>query len=317
MAGAQSLECWARRFAHAGRLTLNFHPDRVSRDVSTVAARLLTEGRYRSQWITGISGGSRSAIPGAERYGFESEFFGGAYDDVDPSSKEHPVYGALDLLFDDHGGSPRFGSSTVVLLPRVRERTTMCLGDSHMAPGDVGAFDAPWSILAGLAEQAARGQLLNRSLGTDILLQALAGTYRLGRASRDLDGYVEAQVHGGVSLANDVEAIVLDPSFRATPVARDLEAAAQRYGFDLKWHHGSELHVDEFPDNFRGPMIPALARRIARPDGLVDAYAIRVDAARVVFEEPTQFGDPPESALQQVKYMWHTLLAHGHDAVEA
>jgi hypothetical protein len=39
-----------------------------------------------------------------------------------------------------------------------------------------------------------------------------------------LDDYIEAQVHGQVVLARDMEALVLDASYRGTPV----EAAARR-----------------------------------------------------------------------------------------
>ena len=38
-----------------------------------------------------------------ERHRFERDLFDGAYDSVQPSSGEHPVYGSIDLLFDDHG----------------------------------------------------------------------------------------------------------------------------------------------------------------------------------------------------------------------
>ena len=36
-----------------------------------------------------------------------------------------------------------------------------------------------------------------------------------------LDDYVEAQVHGVIDLAGDVEAVVLDPCYRGTPVEED------------------------------------------------------------------------------------------------
>jgi hypothetical protein len=311
--GAGSLERWARRFQDAGRVTLNFHPDRLSRSGRTVAAGLAHDGWYRSQWVTGISAGSRSAVRGGARHRFEHDFFAGAYGDAQPSADDRPVYGSFDLLLDDHGGSPRFGSSFVVLRSHLRDRTTLCVGDSHVGPRDVGTFAEPSSILAGLAEQADRGDLLHRAVGTDVLLGALTGTYRSGRATRDLDGYVEIQVHGGVSLADDVEKIVLDPSFRGSDVERDLTTAARRYGFELAWHRGSELHADDVPADFRGPTMPLLAQRVARPDGIVDARAIGVAAARERFEEPLELGDPPASTLQQLKYLWHTLLAHGSD----
>lgn len=308
------LQDWVPRMRFAGRLTLNFHPDRISRDGRTVAAGLAEDGSYRSQWVTGISAGSRSALRGGERERFERELFAGAYDEVDPSSGEHPVYGSFDLLFDEHGGSPRFGSSYFVLTSNVRERATLCLGDSHMGPADVGTFDQPQSILAGLAEQASTGRLLNRDLGADVLVAALDGDYRLDGASRDLDGYIELQVHGGVSLADDVEGLVLDPSFRGTQVDCDLSTAAERFGFALTWHCGSEISIEDVPNDFRGPTMPPLARQVSDSDGLVHARAIGIAAAHVRHEDPGPFGDPPESALQQLKYLWHTVVAHGRDA---
>jgi hypothetical protein len=264
--------------------------------------------------VTGLSAGSRSAIRGGERHQWEGLLFDGAYADADPTLVDLPVYGSFDLLSDPHGGSPRFGSSFVILRRHVLERTTFCVGDSHAGPKDVGTIIEPRSVLAALSEQASRRELLNRGLGLDALLAACESLYRPVRPSRDLDGYVEAQIHGGVSLEADVEAMVVDPSFRATSVEEDLTAAGERYGFSVRWHGGSELHVEEVPDDFRGPTMPALARRVARADGFVDACAIGRAASAVVLGEPTANGDPPESDLQQVKYLWHTLLAHGQDA---
>src|SRR5687768_9265840 len=160
---------------------------------------------------------------------------------ADPATHEFPVYGALDLMRDPHGGSPRFGSSYLVLAPNVRARTTLCVGDSHLGPRDVGTLDAPWSLLAGLAEQAASGSLLDRGLGVEDLDRVLDGEIVPGTPSRCLDGYIEAQVHGGVDLATDVEAIVLDPSFGGTNTEQDITAAASRYGFEVRWHGGSNL----------------------------------------------------------------------------
>ena len=311
--GAGPLEAWIHHFRVAGRLTLNFHPDRLARSGLTAAAGLASEGSYKTQWVTGVSGGSRSAVRNGERQRFEHEFFAGAYDSVAPSSGEHPVYGSFDMLFDEHGGSPRFGSSYLILAPHVRDRTTLCLGDSHVQPGDVGTFSEPSSICAGLAEQASRHDLLNRHLGTDVLLDALNGSYQLRRASRDLDGYVEIQVHGGISLRDDVEAIVLDPSFRGTDVDRDLTNAAKLYGCKLSWHVGSVLAVNSVPNDFRGPTMSAVARRVAGPEETISAHAIGLAASRERFDEPTPLGDSPDSILQQLKYLWHTLLAHGHD----
>ncbi|MEO5900604.1 MAG: DUF3626 domain-containing protein [Ilumatobacteraceae bacterium] len=312
---AYTLREESERVARAGRITLNFHPDRVAASGLTVAAGLLTDGRYRSQWSTGISNGSRSAMPGGDRQRFERSLFGFAYEAADAGMLELPVYGALDLLRDPHGGSPRFGSSYVVLRAHVRARTTVCVGDSNVGPRDVGTFDACWSVLAGLAEQAATGSLLERGLGVDGLLAVLAGTVVAERPARRLDGYVEAQVHGGVELADDVESIVLDASFAGTDVEHDLRGSAERWGFELGFHAGSELPVADVPVDFRGPSMPEVARRAARNDGVVDAASIGRAAAAVTIGPTHPDGDPPESPAQQLKYLWHTVLALGHDAV--
>jgi hypothetical protein len=107
-------------------------------------------------------------------------------------------------------------------------------------------------------------------------------------AGRALDDYVEAQIHGGVTLTADVEAVVADPSFSGTPTAEHLA----RLG-PLSFHPGFELTPAEFPDHLRGPEAPALACSLG-----VDV----IDAA-VVGRADT---DP-----QLIKYLWHILVLLG------
>lgn len=309
---AMSIDAAATGLRH-GRLTLNLHPDRVGRRGVTVAAGLLADGRYRSQWVTGLSNGSRSAFVGGDRHGFERGLFGDAYDDADPELVDLPIYGALDLLDDPFGGSPRFGSTYLVLRPHVLERTTLCVGDSHLAPTDIGTVGSPWCVLAGLAEQARANRLFDRGLGVDALLAVLSGRPVPYVRTRVLDGYVEAQIHGGVDLASDVDAIVVDPSFDGTPVGDDLAITAMHHGIALHRTPGSELAVDDVPVDFRGPAMPGLARQVARPDGIVDARAIGAAAPRAL-PDPLPAGDPPDSLPQQLKYLWHTVFRFGHDA---
>src|SRR5262249_24914453 len=61
------------------RVTLNFHPDRLLDDGTTVAEGLAYDLCYRGQFETGISNGSRTAFAGGERDGWERQLFGGAY----------------------------------------------------------------------------------------------------------------------------------------------------------------------------------------------------------------------------------------------
>ena len=212
-----------------GRLTVNFHPDRVARSGLTVAEGMVRTGRYVSQWVTGISNGGRSAFPGGDRQRCEQELFAHAYENADPTIVEFPIYGAWDLLGDPHGGSPRFGSCFLVLADHVRERTTVCVGDSHAGPTDIGTFDTPWCVLAALAEQVDHGSLLGASVGQRGLRAFLDNPPVNGTPRRDLDHYVELQVHGGIDLQTDVVSIVLDPSFQDTDVHQAVTQLSERY----------------------------------------------------------------------------------------
>jgi hypothetical protein len=263
-----------------GRLTVNFHPDRVARSGFTVVEGLARTGRYVSQWVTGISNGGRSAVPGGDRQRWEQNLFADAYADADPTKVQFPIYGAWDLLEDAHGGSPRFGSSFLVLADHVRERATICVGDSHAGPTDIGTFDLPACVLAALAEQVDQGSLLGVPVDQRGLLMFLDAPLS-STPRRDLDHYVEMQVHGGIDLRTDVDSIVIDPSFQATEVHQAVAEVSERYDVSLEWHPGSELAVDQVPTDFRGPTMPDVAKRAARADGIVDARSIGL-AARAI-----------------------------------
>ena len=300
--------------ARVGRLTVNFHPDRVARSGFTVAEGMARTGRYVSQWVTGISNGGRSAFPGGDRQRWEQELFAHAYENADPTIVEFPIYGAWDLLGDPHGGSPRFGSCFLVLADHVRERSTICVGDSHAGPSDIGTFDTPWCVLAALAEQVDHGSLLGVPVDQRGLLDLLDDPSANGKPRRDLDHYVELQVHGGIDLRTDVDAIVLDPSFQDTDVDQAVTHLSDRYDVKVEWHAGSELAVDRIPTDFRGPTMPDVGTRAARADGVIDVRSLGVAARAIHLAEMQTSGDPQESEAQQLKYLWHTLLAFGSDA---
>ena len=68
------------------------------------------------------------------------------------------------------------------------------------------------------------------------------------------------------------------------------------------------------PADFRGPTMPDLARRVAGRSPTIDARAIGRVAARIAPEPPRPRGDAETSDAQQLKKLWHTVLAHGRDA---
>lgn len=229
------------------RVTLNFHPGRG------VLAKLRDEGVYRSQFETGTSNGGLTAHPGGARWEWESRLFGGAYDHAHPASR--PKYGALNHRKLPHGGAPRFGSAHLRLKEDVLDRTTFCYPDSVFEPVDFGT--------------ARRFALIELAEADDLDL---------------LDNYVEAHVHGPVTL-DDVEAVVLDPSFPEV----ELPCPVER-------HSGFRLSTEELLRNagYRSPESVALGLQIAR-DGFIDPYLL----------------EQAEAAPQVVKHLWHHLARFG------
>ena len=112
-----------------------------------------------------------------------------------------------------------------------------------------------------------------------------------------LDDYVEAQVHGVVDLTRDVEALVLDPCYRTTPI----EVAAARLGCPIEWHGGFTLTTTELRRHpgYRGQEFVDLGVSIAE-DGRLDPRVIG-DASRT--------GRHDEQALKRV---WHCLARFGN-----
>ncbi|MFE9207046.1 DUF3626 domain-containing protein [Micromonospora sp. NPDC007230] len=303
-----------------GRLTLNFHPDRLLPDGRAVAEALDQEGVYRSQFETGISNGGLTAFPGGDRDRWEEVLFGGAYQRPGVLPAERPKYGGLNLLDHADGACPRFGSCHLRLRPEALARATFSFGDSHTQPTDFGTLDIFEPVLAALlSATAGTGVCLGvAGMDTSTLLGALLRrrARRSGVAGRALDDYIEAQIHGELGLARDVEALVVDPSFRGTEVGRILAGIAGRHGFPMRWHAGFELPVDGIDAEFRGPAIPPLAARVhaefARPGEPVDAALIGRAAASVV-REPDRWADrgPIEVTLQHLKQLWHVLVRFG------
>ncbi|MEV4466406.1 DUF3626 domain-containing protein [Micromonospora echinofusca] len=305
-----------------GRLTLNFHPDRLLADGRTVAEALAAEGVYRSQFETGISNGGLTAFPGGDRDRWEETLFGGAYQAPGVPLADRPKYGGLNLLDHPDGACPRFGSCHLRLRPQVLARATFCFGDSHLGPRDLGTVDVFEPVLAALlAATDDTGISLGVPGDVVTLAQALLrrredAAWAPGAAGRALDDYIEAQIHGELSLARDVEAMVVDPSFRGTEAGEILATLARRLGFALHWHAGFALPVDRIDADFRGPAIPPLAARVhaefARPGELVDAALIGRAAASVV-REPSRWADhgPTHVTLQHLKQLWHVLVRFG------
>ena len=220
------------------------------------------DGCYRSQFATGTSNGGLTAHEGGDRWRWESRLFDGRYDDR-PAS-ERPVYGALNYRSRPYGGSVRFGSAHFRLRPELTARSTFCFPDSVFEPEAVGG-----------QEQIEHLVSLARSAAHD-----------------DLDDYVEAHVHGGVTIKRDVEALVLDPCFRGTAVER----AAAALDCPLEWHPGFRVGAAGLDHKYRGVEYVALARSL----GATITPDLIGEAARSGEHDP-----------QALKRVWHYLARFG------
>lgn len=248
-------------------ITINFHPDTVV-DGEIVIRHLAVHGMYKSQFETGMSSGGLTAYRGGERWNWESRIFGFAYDSEEPSIR--PKYGALNHRRDPVGGSRRFGSCHLRLAQHVRPRTSFCYPDSHLRPRDFAVDDT--RRLVALAEE--------NPIGLDLLL----------------DNYVEAHIHGPLRIAEDVEAIVLDASFRATPV----EEAASLLRCRVEWHGGFCLSLDRLDDceAFRGLETANAILQIAE-DKLVTPAILGRARDRLEY--------------QTAKWVWHCIARFGQE----
>ncbi|SDN72719.1 DUF3626 domain-containing protein [Allokutzneria albata] len=241
------------------RVNLHLHPERALESI-------VRDGTYRSQFETGTSNGGLTAHPGGDRWRWESRIFGAAYDDAPPA--ERPKYGALNFRRRAAGAAVRFGSAHFRLSWETMRRTTFCYPDSVFEPVDFG-----------VAERMSLVEKANAD-------------------SQDLlDDYVEAHVHGAVTVGTDVEALVLDPCFRGTEVER----LAAELPCPVEWHHGFRLGVDVLRAHadYRGPDVVELGESLAR-NGYIDARVIG-EAARTGQYDP-----------QRLKRLWHCTARFGY-----
>ncbi|MGM7722290.1 DUF3626 domain-containing protein [Metabacillus sp. Hm71] len=302
------------------RIALHFHPDRPDSTMKSVAEALLEQGIYKSQFETLLSNGSVSAYPGGERDIWEEEIFGGAYQLAGTTNNQRPKYGALNVMLHPDGPAPRFGSCYFLLSPETSYRSTFTYLDSHQNPKEKGTFEEFDIILAALFEETflrdfAIGEinltptrLINHML---VNLEKPFPDPANRDPSRNLNHYIEAQVHGDISLKEDVEILVADPSFKENQIGKILEQLCLKYSIDLYWHKGFVLSVDEVPLDFRGPSMPSLARRITS-NNFIDASKIGaavIDLAR----NPKKWRDRGsyKVVIQELKLLWHVLVKYG------
>jgi len=129
--------------------------------------------------------------------------------------------------------------------------------------------------------------------------------------SGNLDHYIEAQIHGTVSLDQDIAMLVADPSFKGTAIGDSLIALCHEYEIELYWHQGRQINVAQVPDDFRGAAMPILAQSIAE-DELINAEIIG-RAAYQLQKKPASWSErgAHSKKRQDLKLLWHVLVKYG------
>ncbi len=250
-------------------VTINFHPDRYTSDNKPLLEAMADDGCLKSQFETGTSNGGITAYPGGDRWLWEKRVFDGAYDNAPNTLR--PKYGALNYRNYETGASSRFGSAYFQLKADTLARTTFCYPDSFFEPED---FAVSSRVKA----------LIDKASSSDVDL---------------LDDYIEAHVHGIISLKDDIECLVLDPIYRSTII----EERAVKLGVPIKWHNGYELSIEEmsrYPD-YRGQSFIELAKKLA-VNGKINAKILGLAVTEQGYDQ------------QDVKKVWHYLARFGYQS---
>ena len=224
------------------------------------------DGCIKSQFETQTSNGSLSAHLGGDRWHWEHEAFGGAYDNAKP--QDRPKYGALNFRGHLSGGSPRFGSAFFRLKSHVHQRATFCFPESYFSPNH-------FSTTEGIAQ-----------------LIKLFAQSRLDQ----LDHYIEAHIHGTLSLEQDIETLVLDPCYVGTTI----EQLAKELPCKLEWHQGFSITAQclEPYSAYRGKSIIELAHKLAVQNPIT----------------PLLLGQALQQQLassEAIRKLWHYLARYG------
>lgn len=248
-------------------VTINFHPDRFASNGLPILKSMAKDGLIKSQFETGTSNGGLTAYIGGDRWLWERNVFDGAYDNAPNDIR--PKYGAINFKNLETGASSRFGSAYFCLKLHVFNRTTFCYPDSFFEPKNFASFEFLESLI----------ELANND--TQDLL----------------DSYIEAQIHGVISLKQDVECLVLDPAYKSSFI----EEQANELNIPIRWHSGYELSIDEMElyPNYRGEKFINIAREISVKN-TINPKLLGIAVTQQGYDE------------QDIKKVWHYLARFGY-----
>ena len=297
-------------------VTVNFHPDRLSNNGKTVLANLLTDGQYYSQFRTGTTNGGTGIYQGGNRFTWEQNMFMKKYP---YNTLERPKYGALNLFRYMDGASPRFGSCFFTLKKEIKHRCTFAYGDSSTNPTALCTSDTFVSIVAAMFEDVSQNSRLlnqvvaNRRAALAIALNLCTEMKHIGR---NLDYCIETHIHGGLSLADDVDGFYMDESYIGTEFFNIAEELCRRYDITFCMIPKKQVNVADIGTLFRGPQVPVLAKRVDRMfgqgEGVINAALIGTASRDSLtnYEKWKELGTEAD-VFMYFKQLWHTVAYFG------
>ena len=252
------------------RINIHFQPDLLFQDYTVIESLALTK-QYCSQFETGISNGGLLATSG--RLSWETELFGDFYAAAVAADRaklqSRPKYGAVNVTNDPYGAAPRFGSCYFRLKAGVMQRSTFCFPDSYCDVQAVGT--------------AQHFELENLALAANM--------------ADPLDWPIEAHVHGPLVIPEDIEALVLDPSYMYTFV----QTAAEQLGCAIEYHPGYRVAAKDLQphESYRGHEYVEIAQKLADHEGMLTPVVVGKAYRQSGFGQ------------QQIKKVWHYLARYG------
>ncbi len=195
---------------------------------------LAADGSYRNQFETGFGGGTSQPYQGGARDNWERVLFNGAYHEGTFIPSQRPKYAVLMAEGDEIGRLGRyFGGSYLLVDPALRPRMTI----SSLPTGrerDFARITTP--------DYPARA-LRPEFMGDDRFRMIL--DFANGRTSgtSELQGHLEAQLHGPLALNRDFSAFVVSDQLRNSQ-GTALRRFSEQYDLPLLWTSGGRRTAD-------------------------------------------------------------------------
>lgn len=180
---------------------------------------LVEDTEYRNQFETKTSGGSLSA---SSRIDWEKNLFGSIY--VDSTAHEKVKYGVVNMLNNPAGVTTAhsYGDSYFKLKQSVKTRTSFVQGDSSSKQLHICSFDNCIQIL----------YYIDDVMLTDIIKVALGKI----PSSAHTYSYIEAQIHGPIVFAEDIETFVVSNKYKNQYIMSIVEKFCNQNNIKLEFY---------------------------------------------------------------------------------